>query len=303
MTSCVGVHHLGLSVPDLGAWRQALATLLPARRLMHFKLSADDHESATMLGLAPQAAEVELVATSRLAFEIFQFAGTRPTSPAVCEAGIGHFCVQGPDMAGLVARMAAAGGSFHAPPTDLGGDILYAYPRDMFGQTVELESVPGGPAGADPWVAHVALVTPDLDRLISFYSALTGSKAHVGQRIGPWAKSDQVSGLVGAELQGAWLPAGAIQLEFWRYFAPRTQPRTPPPMEQGGYHHLAFEVADLGEAMAALEAVGARFPNPPIRRGGLSFVYTRDPDGNRVELLALEGDAERLSCRHFGAAA
>jgi predicted enzyme related to lactoylglutathione lyase len=50
--------------------------------------------------------------------------------------------------------------------------------------------------------------------------------------------------------------------------------------------HLIFRVDDMAASIARIEANGGTVETPPQTIGGTSFAYTRDPQGNMVELLA-----------------
>ncbi len=53
---------------------------------------------------------------------------------------------------------------------------------------------------------------------------------------------------------------------------------------EGGWRHLALEVADVDDAFEELTALGIRFhvpPGEPLMR----IAFFRDPDGNEIELL------------------
>jgi glyoxylase I family protein len=112
---------------------------------------------------------------------------------------------------------------------------------------------------------HVALYTADFPRLYAFYTEVLGL-AEVGR-------------FEGYEI--AFLQAGEAAIELCgreHVDEPRGQ----------GWNHLAFEVADLNAAMAALAARGVGFLSGPTEfppaaaRARIAFL--RDPDGNLLEL-------------------
>ncbi len=60
-----------------------------------------------------------------------------------------------------------------------------------------------------------------------------------------------------------------------------------PPAEDAADNrqHVAFEVEDLDEVMAALEEHGVEIESGPgTRRDGQRAIFVRDPDGNRIEI-------------------
>jgi catechol 2,3-dioxygenase-like lactoylglutathione lyase family enzyme len=79
---------------------------------------------------------------------------------------------------------------------------------------------------------------------------------------------------------GLWLRSGALQLHIG------TEEGVDRPATKA---HVAYEVSDLPAWRARLEAAGCRIlENIPIP--GYDRFETRDPFGNRIELIELTGD-------------
>jgi hypothetical protein len=101
--------------------------------------------------------------------------------------------------------------------------------------------------------------------------------------------------LSGAEVSGAWIQVGNVQLEFWQYHEPAAvgvdNGRS---ISDAGYSHFAFEVDDLPGDRARAEQLGMIFQGEPISTGGIIATYGRDPDGNVVELIEFSGADRRL---------
>ena len=53
--------------------------------------------------------------------------------------------------------------------------------------------------------------------------------------------------------------------------------------------HIAFEVEDFDAAMEAVKARGLEITRSGVRNDGQRFLFTHDPDGNRVELCTKSG--------------
>ena len=53
--------------------------------------------------------------------------------------------------------------------------------------------------------------------------------------------------------------------------------------------HIAFEVEDFDAAVEAVEAKGLKISRSGVRNDGQRFLFTHDPDGNRVELCTKSG--------------
>ncbi|MEI7470061.1 MAG: VOC family protein, partial [Chloroflexota bacterium] len=197
------LHHIGLSVGDLA---QSSAFL--------HRAFAFDRTALTMPSpaptLAPQhhIAQCQLLLTPNCYLELQTFAPAQPQPNRwrpVNEAGISHFCVQHQQMARLYDDCAAAGAQFHSAPVDLGTGWRYCYARDPEGNVIELEASPLAPLGQSPWAAHVAIVTPNIERLATFYHQLLGGARVGGRKIGPNPNLDLIAALPKVEVILTWL--------------------------------------------------------------------------------------------------
>ena len=290
----VGIHHIGVSVESLDRSATFYERAFGFEEVYRFPLR-DNAAGRAMLQLPAIAGNAAMLRGPNMIVEVFEFAGAkaRDYDRPVNAPGITHFCLQTSTMEEASARMKAAGGRFPSEPTDLGADILYAYPRDPDRNVIEIECLPATGETAPAWAAHVSITTPDIDRAVAFYERLTGATARRSGRLGPNAKIDQVANLEGVELSGAWLPVGNVQLEFWQYHQPPA-----PRVDEGrlvsdpGYSHFAFEVDDLVAERARAQELGMVFQGEPIETGGICATYGRDPDGIVVELIQFR-DADR----------
>ena len=273
------IHHVGLSVadPDLisGFYQRAFGfDVRPSSGQ-----AAVAGSTASAFAVDPDAVVVSapnlLLALSRIE------SAARPAPRPVHARGITHICVQAPQMAPLADAASRAGASFHAPPTDLGGDILYAYPRDPEGNVIELESIPQATREATPWVGHVSFTTADIERLVAFYEALTRGRARRSPRLGPNPKIDQLTGLKEVSVTGAWLTLHNMQLEFWQYHHPATVADS----STAGYSRVAFEIEDAAQVAEIGARIGTTFMEAPSMSGARSF-FGSDPDGNSIVLVA-----------------
>ena len=186
----------------------------------------------------------------------------------------------------LAAGVKRAGGSLFADPLDLGTGNQYAYVRDREGNVIEIEGLPYAPADQPTWMGHVAIVTPDLDRMIAFYSEIIGSGLQGRAMVGPGPQSDKMGGLQNAQLEGAWLPTANMLLEFWQFHAPESPPiETQTTMLDLGYTHICLETDDLNYDIAQMTNAGATIISDPVDTNNVRIQFARDPDGNIVELL------------------
>lgn len=136
-------------------------------------------------------------------------------------------------------------------------------------------------------VNHVAISTPDVDRLAAFYRdafGFTESFQYV------WNKGDRVidtiMGLPDSAGRAVMLELGLMSLELFQFSDPVPRAGNPErPVCDHGITHVCFKVDDVQSEYARLQSAGMAFHSPPQQVGGLSCVYGRDPDGNVIELL------------------
>ncbi len=210
-------------------------------------------------------------------------------------AGIRHFCAQNHDITPLAAAVAAQGGSLIAPPLDLGTGNQYAYARDPEGNIMEIEGLPYAPVGEQTWLAHVALVTRDMDRAIAFYAALFGTALKSRGRFGPGPQLDRMGGLVDAQLEGAWLPAGNLQLELWQFHAPTSPAESARHLFDSGYSRLCLQSDDLDADAARLVALGGTLLTDCVENASLRAILGSEPEGNLIEIVELRAVGAALA--------
>ncbi len=119
-------------------------------------------------------------------------------------------------------------------------------------------------------IDHVSVVVADTDRALRFYRDTLGLEVDA-------SRPD-------LGYPGAWLTVGGHQVHLLQ--VPNPDPVTGRPEHGGRDRHLALRVADLEGLCAALEAAGYPFTRS---RSGRAAVFTRDPDGNAVELIQHPG--------------
>jgi catechol 2,3-dioxygenase-like lactoylglutathione lyase family enzyme len=138
-------------------------------------------------------------------------------------------------------------------------------------------------------VHHIAISTPDLDRLATFYCDDLGFERIFDAAWEPGnVAADAVTGLEGSAARTAMLRGGNLYLELFEFRAPTPQaaPERRPVCDHG-ITHLCLLVDDVD---AACQRIGLNFQSAPQDLGGgVRTVYGRDPDGNIVELKELAG--------------
>ena len=137
---------------------------------------------------------------------------------------------------------------------------------------------------------HVAISTPDLDRLVAFYTDVIGFEPVMSTSWRDRPMVDRMIGLDGSAARQVMLKAGNAYLELFEYEVPVAVPARPErnPADHG-YTHFCLDVVDIDAEYERLSANGMTFHSPPptveeMGHARLRAIYARDPDGNIVEL-------------------
>lgn len=139
---------------------------------------------------------------------------------------------------------------------------------------------------------HTAFVVADLDRPIGFFRDLLGfeltSRAPRDQ-----AAIQAMTGLVGADIEVAYLKGLGHWIELIRYQAPADRGHSLPEIYQDGAGHVAFDVADAAAAVEASGAYGLTLVGEIITidqgpNAGSKVVYLQSDDGLSVEFIQRE---------------
>lgn len=138
-------------------------------------------------------------------------------------------------------------------------------------------------------IHHVAMSTPDLDRMVAFYRDVVGFEEVVLDF--SWGV-DNVAGprvmRTGGPSIGraVLLRAGNAFLELFEFERPVPRPGDPErPVVDHGITHFCIDVDDVEAEYERLSAAGVRFHCPPQPMGmGVHTTYARDPDGNVFEV-------------------
>lgn len=138
-------------------------------------------------------------------------------------------------------------------------------------------------------IHHVAISTPDLDRLLGFYRDLLGFR-EVMNVDWPQGSSDidDILGLENSSAKQVMLRADNLCLELFEFEQPE-----PKRMDAGrpvcdhGHTHICFDVSDIDSVYERMLEAGTQFHCPPKDFGDIKATYGRDPDGNVFELQEL----------------
>jgi predicted enzyme related to lactoylglutathione lyase len=139
---------------------------------------------------------------------------------------------------------------------------------------------------------HTNLVAKDWKRLAAFYEGVFGCVPIPPERdlSGQWIEA--VTGVPGARIQGVHLRLpgygnGGPTLEIFHYN--RHADASQPAVDRPGYAHIAFAVDDVAAARNAVLAAGGGVVGDVVSmeipgKGGITFAYVTDPEGNVIEL-------------------
>ncbi len=119
-------------------------------------------------------------------------------------------------------------------------------------------------------IHHVSIVVKDIDVSLRFYSGLLGLKV------------DDTRPNIG--YPGAWLNVGTKQIHLLE--VNNVDPVSNRPEHVGRDRHTALEVADISVLANTLDEVGIAYTRS---QSGRKALFCRDPDGNGLEFVQIEG--------------
>ncbi|QLC25209.1 glyoxalase/bleomycin resistance/dioxygenase family protein [Parasphingopyxis algicola] len=304
-----GVSYIGVTVDDVDAAEAYYRDAVSAETLGDSVLEAGN----TLAGLfadGDAAAQTRLVRRTNAQLRLMAFAERSPEGAATSAVpvqgpGIAHVCFQVARETNVYARILAAGANpiGHEELVQLNDEnpVHYGYVRDPYGIITEIEEVDLAalnlpePPRNEYRVRHVSLATPDLDRMIDFYSAFLGGQEprHVG-----WLRAvsgdtvDMVSGLEGSEIEMAWFQLRNLEIEIFQYHShPTERPAEPRPLDAPGYNMIVFDVSDVEAARQRLIDAGGEIVTEAGPLDGGEIIFGRDPDGNLIGLQTLSASS------------
>ncbi len=284
----IGIHHIGMSVSDLKAsvdfYSHALG--ISAEHL----IATQQDNGVSAYGASSNSA---LMTFPNGYLKLSEYDRSDLPSTAVVPVkgpGITHVCYQSPTQENIYQRLMDSGATpvsrGKEPVHLLGQGVYYAYARDRDGIMYETEHLDRSPFEGSIWFSHVALVSPDLDRLVEFYGLLLNAEPSRRTNRASGPTFDEVADYDDVMIRAAWFDVGNMILEMWQFVNPVTpEPKQPPAFEALGYNKVAFEVSDLEKEVERLSEQGIEFLAPlGSSEDGLEACL-RDPDGNLVSLI------------------
>jgi lactoylglutathione lyase len=123
---------------------------------------------------------------------------------------------------------------------------------------------------------HASIRTSNMVRSIDFYTRLLGLKVLSKREIKQ--SNAEIAFLQDPEGKGC-----TLELTFYRSQTNFTQPD----YEKRLFDHLAFDVADMNEALDALRQENVIITDEPFKLGpnGPVIAFVEDPDGTLIELI------------------
>lgn len=135
---------------------------------------------------------------------------------------------------------------------------------------------------------HISLTAKDADKLAAFYRTVFGYR---DKRPPTTLSGDLVSkgnGLSNSHIYSVWLALPDAEEPFLEILEYRHSKQRPlPQVNETGFGHLAFEVANIRETLAAILDHGGRAAGKITNFGNHTnpylIIYVRDPEGNILE--------------------
>lgn len=286
-----GINHVGMSVGDLRAAVEFYTNAVALEEEPSKTLSNPAAEKASGFDSRPLGRTTLRAPNGYL--ELSQYDASHSDSAdvlPVCGPGVTHVCYQAPTEENIYARFKAQGATAvsrgEAPISLLGRGVCYAYERDADGVMFETEHLDSPQFEGPIWLSHVALVSPDIDRLVSFYQGLFGFEPNRRTNKAAGPTFDDVADYDSVHIRAAWFDLSNMTLELWQFVNPVTPaPGAPLPFEKIGYNKVAFEVSNIERDYRRLSDSGVQFLSEPVQTAESNEVYGRDPDGNLFSLI------------------
>lgn len=284
----LGMRAIGLTVENVAATSEFYRPSLPFAEVGRLTMPASAFGpdlSDTTTG-SVEVVTVE-VATGLLQMLCFSDGPKAGAGAPVEGPGYTHICWQSPASDPALGKLIDQGLTMVSrcgrEGVDLGGyGVRYAYGRDPENRMIEVEILDSPHREGRGWVAHIANVVHDHERMLEFYTRLTGSKPYRTIREGGGRKThDDVTGFDDVRFHGGWFRIANLDIEVWQFVDPVTPPPLPRrKLDTVGYNAPMFEVADLDAELARLGTLGIETVGPAIDLGGLQTRYASDPEGN-----------------------
>jgi len=302
-TSIIGFNHIGLVVKDL----ESMLTFYQNATQYELieRMNVSQNEAADQLfGQTGVSFETAVLKGPNMLLELTQFDNSSDTMLRKMPPqgpGMTHTCYQSASAVPGYDKFKDAGVDMLSrgdTPIELGNyGVSYAYAYDPEGNMLELEQMSDfvigltiGKSWAKKhrlWMTQVAILSPDISKLIDFYEMVLGIAPYRVGRYGDNPAFAEVADLDSLAFHGAWfmLDGRGKKLELMQYEPPHATPNTlttKTPLDPG--YTYSLEVLDIQEEYKRLQEAGVRFISPPQQLGHFWIVYANDADGNVFSL-------------------
>lgn len=309
-----GINYVGVSVSDIDS---AAAFYVSSANLQTVRSSVIQGNPALdgIAGRENVTAKTRLLKSSNAQLRFMEFAN--PSAKAQSSAkvnvhgpGIAHICFQVAETTQTYQRFLKAGATAIGDPEMVQlnprNPVVYAYAHDADGAIIEIEHIDfdkvSRPRNNDYRIRHVSLASPDVDRMVAFYSILMQQPEprRVG-RGGTLAGEnfDKVSGHAGTRMEMAWFQARNLELEIVQYHShPSELLSEQRPLDALGYNMIVFDVTSIWQAREKVLEAGGRIVSEITVTDDGEMFFARDPDGNLLGFQVAEDDAA-VSSQNF----
>jgi catechol 2,3-dioxygenase-like lactoylglutathione lyase family enzyme len=300
-TTIKGIHHVSMVVQDLDSSLAFYSQTTGLQELSRPNKNLNNLNLEKKSGFTPPARQTAWLIGPNALLELITFKSKKKPSRSqlpIQGPGFTHFCYQTPQNHSIYEQAKLVGATIvsrNGVPVDRGFGIQYVYIRDKNGILFEVEQLAQAKFEEKVWLGHIAIATPDIDRLVDFYSQLLGTKPYSrADAIKNSPKLDAIANIDSLKLRGAWFRTGNMILEMWQFDNPRTPPATQEtPFIQVGYQQIAFEVGNIEQEFQRLKGLGFKFlSSSPIQSETETGLFLRDPDGNLLQLFQYNSESK-----------
>ena len=311
------INHIGLTVRDLDQMVDFYQGVCGFKVLSKQQIGSDV-ASAKLLGIKDVSFKKVVLQAPNMLFELTEFQPLRDSviqnmSPA--GPGMTHTCFQSPSWNPGYDKFIKNGiqplsKGDHA--IDLGGyGITYAYAHDPEGIMIEMEQLDQAileKNGRDSalladhplWMTQVALISPDVERLATFYEKLLSKPVSRRGEYKDNLKLDSIANQDQLALKAIWITMDgpAKMMELMQYLNPKTgSTKTQLPTDLG--YHFSYETTDIEGEYLRMKEMGVDLISKPQDMGQYWAFYARDIDGNLFALRQIKEADSPYSAKNF----
>ena len=145
---------------------------------------------------------------------------------------------------------------------------------------------------AEPQWSHVGLCVSDLERAIRFYcDGLGCTLAERFELDSSWVPglAEALEVTSPAVIVSQMVTSGRLKIELLAWSSPKPEGTPSSRRNQLGLTHLSFYVPDVDRVAKRLVEHGRALLPDTRQSPGIDLVFLTDPDGTRIELMALKG--------------